>query len=267
MARRRPLITVLLAGSLSVLGPVVTSVAADNATRTAVADSLQRASRQQAKLQMHPQIAAPGTGLQSAESARSAMTATFKPKRKGRPVKLQRQAGPPLGDGRQGPPERQGSGRFTAPYARNGRWRPTACRRPATGVSSRSQHRRVHLLAGCRRLHRRLHGTRSTPPNGPTREQDYRRQSKRKCSKSVPDATSVSGGRGQAEGDQRPRPRAGNNPIDVLTAPRSAPTTGRSTSGASTATSAPRATTPSPTATPLPASSSSLAGASTGRSG
>ncbi len=94
MARHRSTLAALVAVSLAMLGPAVVSQA-ETGTRSgaAVAEASQRPARQVARLQMHPQIADSSGRVRSAASAKSAMTATFRPKSKGRPVKLAASAG------------------------------------------------------------------------------------------------------------------------------------------------------------------------------
>lgn len=83
---------------------------------------------------MHPQIAASGTAAQPADAAKSAMTATFKPRKKGRPVKLQVKRGSRWVNRAKERQNRRGVVEFTAPYAGGATYQ---CSRPATGASSR----------------------------------------------------------------------------------------------------------------------------------
>ena len=144
---------------------------------------------------MHPQIAAPGSGVQGADVARSAMTATFKPRSKGRPVKLQRRKGNRWVTVAKRRQSGRGTAEFTAPFAVKGAvasYRVQASRyrklKPvsSSGVST--------SLPGAADFTDEFTGTTLDATWWATREQDYQPASKRTCSRSSDDATRVSGG-------------------------------------------------------------------------
>jgi len=96
MNRLRAFLAVALAVVLSVaVASSFTTGASTSAPTTVDAADVKSvaAVRQTARLWMHPQIAQPGTGVVSVTTAKSAMTAVFRPIRAGRKVVLQRKKG------------------------------------------------------------------------------------------------------------------------------------------------------------------------------
>ena len=196
MARRRLLLAaVLCAGSLSLAAPGVASDRPVADGPTASSEVAARVVRQRATLQMHPQIAQPGTAIAAAASARSAMTATFRPRKKGRPVVLQRKQGSRWVKVARARQPRSGRVEFRAPYSRNGQrvtyrvaaarfdgLRPVATRGVSTGV------------VGDADFVDEFRGSALDSEVWSHRSQHYDARN-RQCSKGDPRAVAVSGGR------------------------------------------------------------------------
>jgi beta-glucanase (GH16 family) len=143
---------------------------------------------------MHPTIAQPGSRPAAAGAAKSAMTAVFKPVRKGRPVVLQRQRGTGWTTVAKAKEDGHGVAEFTAPYAVGGEvatYRAVASR--ASGVPQvASAGVRTDVL-GAPDFSDEFSGT-TLGAAWSNRLQGYSAASKRKCSKASPDAVRVGGG-------------------------------------------------------------------------
>jgi hypothetical protein len=193
MTRHSAALSALVVLPLTLGGLTTASGAVDNGTSTIVSvDPEQRSARQSAKLQMHPQIAASGPALQPAGAAKSAMTATFKPRKVKRPVTLQRKSGSRWVNKSKGRQNRKGVAEFTGAYAKGRatyrvvapRYRGLKPVKSAGVVTSKpgAADFTDDFAAGL------------DPATWATRGDDYQPTSKRTCSRPSADATRVSGG-------------------------------------------------------------------------
>lgn len=193
----------LAGGALALLMPASlllatgTGSAADpSATApTALSSSERRATRSRAKIQVLPQIVQKGRRTASPDAARVAITATVKPRRAGRPVRLQIKRGTRWKNIGKARLDRRGRAEFSARASRRGAplsyrvkaqrfkgLRPTASRGESTARWSTPSY--TETFSG-----------RSLGPEWSHRGQTYERASKRLCSKGSPKAVKVRGGK------------------------------------------------------------------------
>ena len=181
---------VLALSSCGLLGNSDSDAAGHAGTATSVAAM----AKQQASLEMHPPIAQPGRKPASITRAKSAMTATFSPATRGRPVTLQRKSGRHWSKVTTG--HENGSGRvdFTAPTkAKNkvAKYRVVAGKyKGSPRVTSSGV--RTDVL-GAADFTDEFSGT-GLGSDWSDRLQGYEPGSYRKCSKADPSAVEVRGG-------------------------------------------------------------------------
>ncbi|MBA2464163.1 MAG: glycoside hydrolase family 16 protein [Nocardioidaceae bacterium] len=155
---------------------------------------LQSAARQSAKVLMHPQLAQPGSGVQRSAKAKSAMSAVFKPARKGRTVVLQRKKGTSWVSVAKRRQNGRGIAEFTAPYKVKGKvavYRASAVRyRDQAQVTSRG----VKTSRWGRADFTDEFAKSTLSDNWTDRLQGYQPESSRQCSKADPRARRVVNG-------------------------------------------------------------------------
>ena len=194
MSRQRSLAAVLAAALLST-GLASSSTAGAMPSVTELATSPVRVSAaQSASLLMHPQIAQPGPGVSKAAKAKSAMSAVFKPARKGRTVALQRKMGARWVSVATRKQNGKGIAEFTAPYKVKGK---IALYR-ATAVKFRGQSKVTSKAVktskwGAADFTDQFSG-KSLSNKWTDRLQGYQPESSRKCSMASPRARKVANG-------------------------------------------------------------------------
>ncbi len=172
--------------------------AADSSTSEPAASSstsARQARRSRARLTVLPQIVQQGRRTASPDAARVAITATIKPRRAGRPVRLQVKRGKGWKNAGKARLDRRGRAEFSARAMRHGK-----------ALTYRVKARR---FKGLRRVVSRPQSTarwqtpaytdnfsgRSLRPEWSHRGQSYEKASLRRCSKGSPKAVKVSGGK------------------------------------------------------------------------
>ena len=164
-----------------------------DAARGAAASVAARA-KQQGTLEMHPQIAQPGRKPASAARAKSAMTATFSPAKKGRPVTLQRKSGrhwTKVATGRENAAGRVDFTASTRVKHKVAKYRVVA--QKYKGMASVTSSGVRTDLWGAADFSDEFSGT-SLGSDWSDRLQGYAPDSYRKCSKADPSAREVGGG-------------------------------------------------------------------------
>ena len=194
---------VLAGGALALLMPAsllltidTGSAAGPSTTAPAAASSSARqATRSRVKISVLPQIVQQGRRTASPDAARVAVAATVKPRRAGRPVRLQAKRGSGWKNVGKARSDRRGRAEFSARSTRRGQpmtYRVKAPRfkglRPAV---SRPESSARWLTP----LYTENFSGRSLRPEWSHRGQTYEKASKRKCSKGSPRAVKVSGGK------------------------------------------------------------------------
>jgi beta-glucanase (GH16 family) len=201
MSRHGKFLTVSAAAiSLALLGcSTSTSGAAPGVSESvATASSLTaepaKRVRQKAVLVMHPQIAQPGATPKGSNRAHSAMAASFKPRKNGRPIVLQRKAGSRWVTVSKARQNRRGIVELAAPYAVRGKpavYRVAAKRYQGLGkVASRGV---ATNKWGAADFTDEFSGT-ELGSSWAARNSGYEPASKRRCSKPNPGAVGVGDG-------------------------------------------------------------------------
>ena len=171
--------------------------AADPSASVSAASSapVLRARRSRASLHVMPQIVQQGRGTANPDAARVAITATVKPRRAHRPVRLQVKRGKHWTNVGKARLDRRGRAEFSARAERHGRplkYRVKARRfkglRPVTSRSQSTARWQAPLYT------ENFSGG-SLRPEWSHRGQSYEKASKRRCSKGSPRAVKVSGGK------------------------------------------------------------------------
>ncbi len=173
-----------------------TGSAADSSTsERAASSSARQATRSRASLRVLPQIVQQGRRTASPDAARVAITATVKPRRAGRPIRLQVKRGSGWKNAGKARSDRRGRAEFSARAMRRGQaleYRVKARRFQGLGrVVSRPQ-----STARWQTPHyTETFSGRSLSPEWSHRGQTYEKASLRKCSKGSPKAVKVKGGK------------------------------------------------------------------------
>ena len=194
---------VLAGGALALLMPASlllttgTGSAADPSTAgpAEASSSARPTARSRAKIRVLPQIVQQGRRTASPDAARVAITATVKPRRAGRPVRLQVRRGTRWKNAGKARLDRRGRAEFSARAMRRSRpltYRVKAYRfkglRPAVSRAESTARWSTPLFT-------ENFSGRSLRPEWSHRGQSYERASKRLCSKGSPKAVKVSGGK------------------------------------------------------------------------
>ncbi len=194
----------VLAGSaLALLMPASLLLATDTGSaapsttseRAAASSPARQAARSRVSLQVLPQIVQQGRRTASPDAARVAITATIKPRRAHRPVRLQVKRGKGWKNAGKARTDRRGRVEFSARAQRRGRaltYRVKAGRFKGLGrVASRGQSTARWQTP----LYTENFSGGSLRPEWSHRGQTYEKASLRKCSKGSPKAVKVSGGK------------------------------------------------------------------------
>ena len=198
MSLSRPLVglvaATLLTPALATAGTTAASGVTTASPTGVVAAPMVTAARvkQRAKLLMHPQIAQPGSNPGAPTRAKSAMTAQFKPAKKGRTVKLQRKQGKRWVTIKKAKQNGQGRVDFVAPYKRKRKiqtYRVLAVR--YDGLSAKASRGAATNKWGGPDLSDVFSGS-SLPANWKHRQTDY--TGKRQCAKTSADNLHVANG-------------------------------------------------------------------------
>ncbi len=171
------------------------SAVGQTAGSPAATASLRDATRSRASLQVMPQIVQQGRRTASPDAARVAITATIKPRRSGRPVRLQVERGSGWKNVGRARTDGRGRAEFSARALRRGEaqtYRVTSGRyRGLRRVVSRSQSTERWRTP----LFTETFSGRSLGPEWSHRGQTYEKESLRRCSKGSPKAVKVAGGK------------------------------------------------------------------------
>ena len=170
------------------------SVADPAASEAAAASSARPAERSRARIQVLPQIVQQGRRTASPDAARVAVAATVKPRRAGRPVRLQAKRGSRWKNVGKARLDRRGRAEFSARAVRRGgpvTYRVKVGRfkglRPAVSRPASTARWQAPLFT-------ETFSGRSLGPVWSHRGQSYEKASKRRCSKGSPKAVKVRGG-------------------------------------------------------------------------
>lgn len=170
------------------------SVSDSVSSRVAPATSVRQAARQRVKIEALPQIVQQGRGVARADSAKAAVTATIKPVRTGRPVKLQAKSGSSWKTVSTVKQDAKGRAQFAALASRRGAaltYRVQALAfKGLPAVTSKTTSTEKWLTPT---YSDEFSGT-SLDPTWFQRGQDYEPESSRNCSKGSPKAVKVGGG-------------------------------------------------------------------------
>ncbi|MCW2738003.1 glycoside hydrolase family 16 protein [Nocardioides sp.] len=189
--------------ALALLMPASLLLATENGSAAGPSDAVSAASsapvfkarRSRASLHVMPQIVQQGRGTANPDAARVAITATVKPRRAHRPVRLQVKRGKHWKNVGKARLDRRGRAEFSARAMRHGRplkYRVKAHRfKGLRPVTSRPQGTGRWLTP----LYTENFSGGSLRPEWSHRGQSYEKASKRKCSKGSPKAVKVSGGK------------------------------------------------------------------------
>lgn len=194
----------VLAGSaLALLMPASLLIATPNGSATgpsatasaAASVPMLKAKRSRARLDVLPQIVQQGRRTANPDAARVAITATLKPRRAGRPVRLQVKRGTRWKNAGKARLDRRGRAEFSARAMRRGeplKYRVKAGRFKGLGaVASRAKSTARWQTP----LYTENFSGRSLRPEWSHRGQTYEKVSLRRCSKGSPKAVKVSGGK------------------------------------------------------------------------
>lgn len=184
MTRARPLLSMLVIAVIAI-APAWTI----NPPRSSAATVTQTGT-----LLMHPQIAQSGSSAGSAAQAKSAMSAVFRPVRKGRKVILQRLDGKRWVSVATSAQDGRGAAQFTAPYSIAGRAQVYRSFTVRTRTLQKTTTRGVSTSAWETPTFSDEFGGTALSADWTHRLQGYSAPSKRKCSKADPSAVSVGGG-------------------------------------------------------------------------
>jgi hypothetical protein len=187
LALLMPASLLLATGAGSAAGPPTSSAAASSSER--------QATRSRASLQVLPQIVQQGRRTASPDAARVAITATIKPRRAGRPVRLQVKGGSGWKNAGRARTDRRGRAEFSARAARRG----LALTYRVKSGGYQGLRRVVSRPKSTARwqipLFTETFSGRSLGPDWSHRGQSYEKESLRRCSKGSPKAVKVSGGK------------------------------------------------------------------------
>ena len=171
----------------SAAGPTTSAAAASSSPR--------QATRSRASLQVMPQIVQQGRRTASPDAARVAITATIKPRRAGRPVRLQVKRGSGWKNTGKARTDGRGRAEFSARAMRRGEaltYRVKTGRfkglRPVASRPQSTERWQTPLFTD-------TFSGRSLSPEWSNRGQTYEPESLRKCSKGSPKAVKVKGGK------------------------------------------------------------------------
>lgn len=151
--------------------------------------------RQRAKLFMHPQLADVSATPRAAKKAKSAMTGKFAPKKKGRPVALQKKKGTSWVTIQKRKQNKKGLVEFTAPYAVKGKvqtYRVVALK--YDGLAAKSSKGAKTSKWGAPNFTDEFSGSSLNTSVWSDRLQGYAPASQRSCSKADSRARSIGGG-------------------------------------------------------------------------
>ena len=171
------------------------SAAGPPASSAAASSSERQATRSRASLQVLPQIVQQGRRTASPDAARVAITATIKPRRAGRPVRLQVERGAGWKNVGKSRTDRRGRAEFSARALRRGE---ALAYRVKSGSYQGLRRAVSRPQSTARWLTPRFTETfsgRSLGPEWSHRGQSYEKESLRRCSKGSPKAVKVSGGK------------------------------------------------------------------------
>ena len=170
------------------------SSASDNTSNVAPATSVRLAAKQRVKIEALPQIVQQGRGTASPDSAKAAVTATIRPVRTGRPVKLQVRKGSSWKTVSTVKQDAKGRAQFAAAASKGGKALEYRVQAPAFKGLPATDSKSVTTTKWLTPTYTDQFLGSSLGPDWYHRGGEYEPQSSRNCAKGSPSAVKVGGG-------------------------------------------------------------------------